>query len=47
MLDGDLVFATYTGNVNNRQEGLFAIKLNNQASFETFLAMAEERDFGD
>lgn len=43
-LDGDFVFATYTGNVNNRQEGLFAIKLNNQAQFEAFLSVAEEKD---
>jgi len=43
-LDGDLVFTTYTGNVNNRQEGLFAIKLNNQAQFEAFLTIAEEKD---
>ena len=43
-LDGDFVFATYTGNINNRPEGLFAIKLNNQAQFEAFLAIAEEND---
>ncbi len=43
-LDGDFVFSTYTGNINNRQEGLFAIKLNNQAQFEAFLAVAEEND---
>ena len=43
-LDGDLVFATYTGNINNRQEGLFAIKLNNQAQFEAFLTIAEENE---
>ena len=43
-LDGDLVFTTYTGNVNNRQEGLFAIKLNNQVQFEAFLTLAEEKD---
>jgi len=43
-LDGDFVFATYTGNVNNRQEGLFAIKLNDQTQFEAFLTLAEEND---
>ncbi len=43
-LDGDFVFATYTGNVNNRQEGLFAIKLNNPAEFEAFLAVAEQKE---
>ncbi|GEM_PF-2833024 len=43
-LDGDFVFTTYTGNVNNRQEGLFAIKLNDQTQFEAFLAVAEEND---
>lgn len=43
-LDGDLVFATYTGNVNNRQEGLFAIKLNELESFEAFLAVAEDNE---
>ncbi len=43
-LDGDFVFATYTGNVNNRQEGLFALKLNNQTQFEAFLTLAEEKD---
>lgn len=44
-LDGDLVFATYTGNVNNRQEGLFAMKLNDVAQFKAFLAAAEELEF--
>lgn len=44
MLDGDLVFATYTGNLNNQQEGIFAIKLNNQATVEAFLTKAEEKD---
>lgn len=43
-LDGDFVFATYTGNVNNRQEGLLAVKLNNQTQFEAFLTLAEEND---
>ena len=43
-LDGDFVFTTYTGNINNRQEGLFAIKLNNQIQFEAFLTLAEEKD---
>ncbi|MFK7980852.1 MAG: DUF4836 family protein [Saprospiraceae bacterium] len=43
-LDGDFVFATYTGNVNNRQEGLFAIKLNDQSQFEAFLTIAEAND---
>jgi len=43
-LDGDFVFATYTGNVNNRQEGLFALKLNDAAKFEAFLAVAEQKD---
>ena len=43
-LDGDLVLATYTGNINNRQEGLLALKLNNQKKFETILNMAEEQE---
>ncbi|MEM1123906.1 MAG: DUF4836 family protein [Bacteroidota bacterium] len=43
-LDGDMVFATYTGNVNNRQEGLFAIKLNQTATFEAILAIAEDNE---
>lgn len=44
-IDGDFVFTTYTGNINNRQEGLFAIKLNDQTQFEAFLAVAEEKEF--
>jgi len=43
-LDGDLVFATYTGNVNNRQEGLFAIQLNDSELFKAFLAVAEDNE---
>ena len=43
-LDGDFVFATYTGNVNNRQEGLFALKLKDPAQFEAFLKLAEEKE---
>lgn len=43
-LDGDFVFATYTGNVNNRQEGLFALKLNDPEKFEAFLKLAEEKE---
>ncbi len=43
-LDGDFVFATYTGNVNNRQEGLFGIKLNNPDEFEAFLTLAEQKE---
>jgi len=43
-LDGDFVFATYTGNVNNRQEGLFAMKLNDPTEFEAFLALAEQKE---
>lgn len=43
-LDGDFVFATYTGNVNNRQEGLFALKLQDPSQFQAFLKLAEEKE---
>ena len=43
--DGDLLMATYTGNVNNRMEGLFATKINNQDSFEELMNIAEEKEW--
>ncbi len=44
ILDGDLVLATYTGNINNRQEGLLATKIKDQREFENLLALAEENE---
>ncbi|MEM6317006.1 MAG: DUF4836 family protein [Bacteroidota bacterium] len=44
-LDGDVVFTTYTGNINNRQEALVGFKLNQKTAFLSLLEMAEEKEY--
>jgi len=44
ILDGDIALATYLGNINNRQESIFAFRLKNRAVFEKLMLQAEENE---